>query len=96
MNEDRVAFWLSIYAIAVSTLNLLWLAFRWRDDDSMSDKPLPDSHTLGGFNHADLWEAYVAGVRDGQAHPHGTATLVNRAADAYCKLATLRKMEGMK
>lgn len=37
-------------------------------------------------NHADLWDAYVAGVADGQKNRAATKEEIDKAADAYVKL----------
>lgn len=37
-------------------------------------------------NHADLWDAYVAGVVDGQKNRQATKEEIDKAADGYVKL----------
>jgi hypothetical protein len=47
---------------------------------------LTDAATIPQPHYGDLWSAFVQGAREGQKHPQATEHLLNRAADAYCKL----------
>ena len=41
-------------------------------------------------DYKELWMAYVAGARDGQRYPNASEYILNRSADAYCKLVHKR------
>jgi hypothetical protein len=52
-----------------------------------------DASAIPQPSYADLWEAFVQGAKEGQKHPQATEHILNRSADAYCKLWHLNANE---
>ena len=45
------------------------------------------------FNYSDIWDAYVEGAKSGREKPTISDEIINKSADAYCKLQELKLKE---